>query len=553
MSRRLSFGSSVWLCLTFWLLTSCSDGDGSRLTVRTSPVLSEQEDAPVVLYSVPAVTITFNEAVDPAEVAAGAQVFRMLSGGGRELIPCLVTPVPDHPEQFTLSLQDEAIFPPGEVYEISIPEGLSSQGGTAVSNGLRRYFATGYNFVPGPTEVEGLQGSRIFTICISDLHLGDSRSIAQGYGWMQENRVRLSAFLDAAGSAPNVREVVLNGDILEEWVAPMSVHPFAGGSEVSFLQDVVQTNQAVTDILKNIISTEQIRVVYIPGNHDMLVSEAIMEQLFPGIIQARDVRGLGAYTPEDLPEVLIEHGHRYDFFNAPDPLSNRDLSTHPDAILPPGFFVSRMAISSQMNKSAFAPLKAAGPADNYQYNLYRQAWSLIMNNIPVSEDPSEKIIVTGIDGYAGPYAINDLVPQRNPANGRWDVVLFKGIEDTWPQRQNANLVRIPTGVQDAMMSGVDHTYLDAQADRQFFRNSGTGQRVVIFGHSHQPLIQAGTNLQQKKTVYANSGTWTDGAASLNFVLVAPGRKTDSAPLFVVLYEYHPDGTVTRVGQEVLLR
>jgi hypothetical protein len=162
------------------------------------------------------------------------------------------------------------------------------------------------------------------------------------------------------------------------------------------------------------------------------------------------------------------------------------------------------------NEQMPSTLKAAGPADNYQYNLYRQAWSLIMNNIPVSEDPSEKIIVTGIDGYAGPYAINDLVPQRNPANGRWDVVLFKGIEDTWPQRQNANLVRIPTGVQDAMMSGVDHTYLDAQADRQFFRNSGTGQRGY-FWPQHQPE-SAGPICSKRKRL-ANSGTWTDGAAS----------------------------------------
>ncbi len=46
------------------------------------------------------------------------------------------------------------------------------------------------------------------------------------------------------------------------------------------------------------------------------------------------IDGLGSYSP--LEGVMMEHGHRYDFFNSPQQLVN------PDHILPPGYFVSRL-------------------------------------------------------------------------------------------------------------------------------------------------------------------------------------------------------------------
>ncbi|HSO25255.1 MAG TPA: metallophosphoesterase, partial [Methanobacteriaceae archaeon] len=50
------------------------------------------------------------------------------------------------------------------------------------------------------------------------------------------------------------------------------------------------------------------------------------------------------YTPSDFPELIIEHGHRYNFYCAPD-YSNQSV-TQTDSILPPGYFFTRMATSS---------------------------------------------------------------------------------------------------------------------------------------------------------------------------------------------------------------
>ena len=58
-----------------------------------------------------------------------------------------------------------------------------------------------------------------------------------------------------------------------------------------------------------------------PGNHDMLLKSGIMDEALPGIVQARDVEGLGVYVTGDRQEIAIEHSHRYDVFSAPDSVS----------------------------------------------------------------------------------------------------------------------------------------------------------------------------------------------------------------------------------------
>ena len=66
-------------------------------------------------------------------------------------------------------------------------------------------------------------------------------------------------------------------------------------------------------------------MTYVPGNHDLLINSDDIQSIMPGVSQARDVRGLGAYTPVDFPELIIEHGHRYNFYCAPDQ-SNRSIT-----------------------------------------------------------------------------------------------------------------------------------------------------------------------------------------------------------------------------------
>jgi hypothetical protein len=66
-------------------------------------------------------------------------------------------------------------------------------------------------------------------------------------------------------------------------------------------------------------------VTYVPGNHDLTITADNIDLILPGIHQAHDPQlGLGTYTPADLPQLAIEHGHRYNFFCSPDMISNQD-------------------------------------------------------------------------------------------------------------------------------------------------------------------------------------------------------------------------------------
>ena len=73
------------------------------------------------------------------------------------------------------------------------------------------------------------------------------------------------------------------------------------------------------------------------------------------------------------------------------------------------------------------------------------------------------------------------------------------------------------------------------------------QRIVVFGHTHVVRLIPFTNLKNKKTIYANSGTWIDNAQgfpSKTFVVITPA-KPGSAPQLVNLYQYAADKSVTQ--------
>ena len=159
-----------------------------------------------------------------------------------------------------------------------------------------------------------------------------------------KDRDALVNFLDHVRISPNIKELVIAGDLIDEWFVPMHLDTFSGETQLDFVKSVASNNKQVIDAFNRIINDGLIKVTYIPGNHDILINSDDIQSIMPGISEARDVRGLGAYTPDDLSELIIEHGHRYNFYCAPDH-SNRSV-TNTDSILPPGYFFTRMATSS---------------------------------------------------------------------------------------------------------------------------------------------------------------------------------------------------------------
>lgn len=120
---------------------------------------------------------------------------------------------------------------------------------------------------------------------------------------------------------------------------PAPLDTYHGKDQADFVQRIAATNKGgVFDVLNSIIQEKKILITYVPGNHDLTITESSVELVLPGgINQARDPElGLGTYSPAGYPEIAVEHGHRYNFFCAPDPFSNQDIA--PGTILPPGYF-----------------------------------------------------------------------------------------------------------------------------------------------------------------------------------------------------------------------
>ena len=167
-------------------------------------------------------------------------------------------------------------------------------------------------------------------VIMSDMHLGADLSYAE----CKNNLPALEKLIKQIKTSPNVKELVIGGDLVDEWFVPATVNTYAGGGQSGFVSRLSASNSGVFAALNSIIQEGQILVTYVPGNHDLAITAASIESVLPGINQARDnVLGLGTYSPAGLPKIAIEHGHRYNFFCAPDPYSNQSIA--PGTIMPP--------------------------------------------------------------------------------------------------------------------------------------------------------------------------------------------------------------------------
>lgn len=546
------------VCASLLLIWGCSSStDTQPLTVTASIQTSEAQESLIAVDPPNEIILEFSEPLDMATVEGNVNLQVVKTGGALVSVDPPIEVVTDtqQPNLLIIKTKDGSKLPSGEEYRLVVASGVSSAGGDTMAQEYVRYFATDYNLSLGT--IAELGNNRTITVVISDIHLGDQRSIDRGYGWFIKNRDKLVSFLNLVRQRPNVKELVIAGDLLDEWVAPMAEDTFNGTTQSGFVDLIVAANRPVIDAFNAIIKEGKIKVIYVPGNHDMLVTSADIQRVFPGMAEARDAQGLGTHTPTDRPELVIEHGHRYDFFNAPDPISNRSI-TKTASILPPGFFVTKIASSSDLEKGL--PLYYRdGLSEQYSssqpgyYITYWAAWQLIMTQKPVKDSWDAKIIKTGIDGYSDAYAIYDLIPRHDSDSAPLDVTLYKDIVNTWwDQRQTANNVPIKVLAEVAIAAGAINPALDAQSIVQYFLNTSSNKRIVVFGHTHDAGLFSTLNHKLHWSVYANSGTWVDNSkVSCTFVTIIPKKDNGATTDTVTVYQYVDDNTMKKIKSSAI--
>ena len=555
--KKISYLLAVTGLLILLCLPGCtSNNEQKPMTVNASISMSDKSDTPTVIDTTNTILLEFSEILDMDTVENGVKLYKVKSTGDFIEIPCKIIIDKSIPRYLIINTNSGTNLPEGEEYKLTVSSSIKSNIGLSLTQDYEGYFSTGYSFNLKSNGMAELNNTRTLIICISDIHLGDKRSIDNGYGWFYKNQDALVKFLTVVRQAPHVKELVIAGDMFDEWVAPMDATTFDGKNQSEFVDLIAAANLEVLAAFNNIINDGQVKVTYVPGNHDMLVTSADIQRILPGINEARDTQGLGAYTPDGRSEIIIEHGHRYDFYNAPDPISNRTV-TNTTSILPPGFFVTKIATTSDLEKNlptGEVPQDSYDSLDQSQqhYFYYWGAWRIVMAKKPVKDSWDDKIIKTGIDGYTDSYAINDLIPHHTGNNGPLDVNLYKGIQDTWDDRQTANNVPVHIWTTTAITAGAIDLVLDAQAVSQYFLNPDSNKRIVVFGHTHKALIYPFANLKLQKTVYANSGTWVDkGDPTMTFVVIIPQKSSESTTEYITTYQYSQSGTITKLDSSVI--
>lgn len=356
--------------------------------------------------------------------------------------------------------------------------------------------------------------ARTKKIFISDIHMGDARSFAKTYpyGWFRSNIQNLANFLSEQLSAPEVAEVVILGDLFDEWVIPTDEDPLNSFQAIC----VNPPNSPVIEALRQLAARGIL--TYVPGNHDMTLSttelggtQKFMEAAFPGIRYSSDPNLPPRYSSDpNLPngvyrsgKLVAEHGNRYALFNA------SDTWTNPPSFLPMGYFLSRLVaykVSKTGTEEDFHDIlrKFVNELKD-RPNFIKNLFVAVAKDAGLNE--ADPINMNGIPGFPGTVgAIGSLYEQL--------------IEDWKKQRQDIDW-------KAALIGDVGNLYL--AAGLIYFSIFGSGQNIVIFGHTHQadmnklPFLEAAPAVQNIhldlpcRWIYANCGTWVDSAPHCTYV------------------------------------
>lgn len=384
-------------------------------------------------------------------------------------------------------------------------------------------------------------------VVISDIHIG----IDDKYAETVANRPLLINFLKGLQGTKDVRELVIDGDFLDEWFLPVDYPSYT--DEQQFYRDVIKNNQGIIDELNKVIDSG-IKLVYIPGNHDMTQENDVLQEAIPKIVQIRDAKGLGTYYTGDRNEIAIEHGHRYDVFSAPDTVTNAELAGNNDTILPAGYFYARYAATwvlqgrpkVEKNLPVVTTVPDQSDADQYGAYIYYKILRDISARMTPNQGIDEKIFDIHMAGLDDSYTYLDFYPAQQADGTISAPVLFKNIQRTWEERQKINQVKVPNSFLEAVSGTLNWEYYFKQAKVQYLENPNENVDVVVFGHTHVPEYRAMDNGKY----YINEGTWIDHntdypEASRTFAVITTGEKTTAE-----LYKFEEDGSITDIAPSV---
>lgn len=312
--------------------------------------------------------------------------------------------------------------------------------------------------------------SRTKRIFISDIHLGTEESVKEKYGWFwTEKGVLLGGFLTQLAADKTVAEVVIVGDLFDEWVVPYGSSPIDGAPNQFEVIAKAHQNLPVIKGLQNLIAISGVTVSYVPGNHDMLIKSGQLSKILPGINAIIDpgVTGKGIYKSGSI---YAEHGSFYDLFNAPDTYDTLQGATHH---LPVGYYVARSQAEGVVNGhpvskySIFKEIKALWKNWNKKDPLVTNIYDAIAS---LSDTQKKNMVMSGLDGI-----------DNNVANTIDVTNSYGNVFDEWDKHMSdyVNASIAVTGATGMLRPAALLKYY-----------SFSSNNIALFGHTHEAEIKS---------------------------------------------------------------
>jgi hypothetical protein len=246
-------------------------------------------------------------------------------------------------------------------------------------------------------------------------------------------------------------------------------------------------------------------------------TKQFMETGFPGVRYICDPDlPTGVYQSGKL---VAEHGNRYCLFNAPD------TWTKPPSFLPLGYFISRLVaykvFTTGIPQSSRDIFKKFMMQLIERPDFVKNLFEAIVQDAVLADD--QDIDMKGIDSFPDTIKVGEI-----KAN-------YEQLIQNWESDSNKIDWKIA-----AIDDNEDLTWA------AYHVLSGSGQNIVIFGHTHVPALKRsflGEPLEDVgdiplnvpcHLIYANCGTWVDSVPS---TYVETQEDTDAGRHYVRVWNY----------------
>lgn len=368
-------------------------------------------------------------------------------------------------------------------------------------------------------------------VFVSDIHVGDKRALDNGYCWHDEMRQPFINFLKYMKKNGNYwDDLIVVGDLVDEWICPADMKPMADDSNNTlssseFFGKIVHDNQELFDEFASLSKTHHLH--YISGNHDMQVEEEDFKKYLPGVFELHyDSKGLGSMLIDDI--IWVEHGHRYDVYNAP--FLDRNFSNG-TSMIPPGYFVSRLITNDKGDGPIIAGIPGHPHMDGCPQQLQTRGGNfisfftlgfLVAVNVGsikgyglFSEDKPHEILCDGQDGlkqfYTWDWSGGDIYwTEFNNREKAQTLYRDPSDDDEWEKRCKRNGSPF-ISFSSSVLGGNFYSFFDELSVTAMNEHNA---RICVFGHSHSPVLHDDYNLGNivgglQKCLYANTGGWVD--------------------------------------------